>query len=701
MIKNRSQAGATLALIVACTIIIILIGIGIFFLMTIVGGQRELQHASDSGDLNVAKQAILRPNIELDGDAAKNFGAMSANRPLLLDKVDGKNVCNLNSYNRLVGQALLVAMNAEAQGTPEGYEHAGKLFTILQGPNGVGSRLAESLGAQTNTTNFFQSLHLSNTTRMINGNNARDDVHYAVGFLEQRPTDVGATNCLVPIPAQIPPGYAGPNVLAFSTHDSTVKDPTRIYIRGYRGIKFPNIPGELAGVPVQPQLQPHLVSAADFNIQQTQPVAGAILPPNSFQSGVSQKNTMAYATMEGLSRALVGVLDSDQLPGIPGGYIVVHNDAGRSHSGDLSGTDTVLNHELEYPGIELSGNGFFSKTSGLVPAWQDHNKESDHKAGETTPTITDLWDKNGDAVTSKAQAHQISGGYSECHDENTYYGPGGNSKCADALKAMDNAYHPAGSISNGNTPEGHNLTALESTKCDVMHQFNGCGDLSPTPGNGTSGQQVYKQAPGGGGNCLTASCPWEKNVFGNPTRCSISDPGSLRELMRQSGKQKAVDDITTFLRQRLAQMNPDRASVKNKFGKFPLLEADLNSALAQVCPLGADTYIYYSYDNNGTGSLKSTQSTPPGFVAGEKADGSAVKYFREYKMAMGKGKGKSVNPKFENGIHDQLYKCPTGSVMVTENAVLQPSSGFNNLLGEVDLNEVVTYPKTPHFCCPD
>src|SRR5215470_15505076 len=102
--NQRKQLGATLALVAACIIVICFIGMAFFFVTRILGGGKELQNASDSGSLNVAKQALIQPIASISGatDYDKAFSGL----------LDSHGV-DLLTYNRLVGQALLVALNAE------------------------------------------------------------------------------------------------------------------------------------------------------------------------------------------------------------------------------------------------------------------------------------------------------------------------------------------------------------------------------------------------------------------------------------------------------------------------------------------------------------------------------------------------------------------------------------------------------------
>jgi hypothetical protein len=46
-------------------LVVIVIGVGFFFLSKIIGGGREVANATDAGALNVAKQAIRRGAVNL------------------------------------------------------------------------------------------------------------------------------------------------------------------------------------------------------------------------------------------------------------------------------------------------------------------------------------------------------------------------------------------------------------------------------------------------------------------------------------------------------------------------------------------------------------------------------------------------------------------------------------------------------------
>src|SRR6185437_11811475 len=106
MIRTRSTTGATLALTVAATVFLIAISIALFLLAQLLGGFRELRSATDSGSLNVGKNAIGVgvPLTGLSLVAKENFQAFP--------DAQAGNLIDLRTYNGITGQALLVSLNA-------------------------------------------------------------------------------------------------------------------------------------------------------------------------------------------------------------------------------------------------------------------------------------------------------------------------------------------------------------------------------------------------------------------------------------------------------------------------------------------------------------------------------------------------------------------------------------------------------------
>ncbi|HNA74011.1 MAG TPA: hypothetical protein PKW73_11760, partial [Candidatus Obscuribacter sp.] len=131
----RRQRGATLGLAAACVLVVIVIGVGFFFLSKIIGGGRQVANATDAGALNVAKQAIRRGAVTLSSAAdQEEFGALC----------DTPNRLDLLSYNRIVAKAMIVCKNAQDEGTPLAAANAGMIHNQV---NMLGNMLKANLVA--------------------------------------------------------------------------------------------------------------------------------------------------------------------------------------------------------------------------------------------------------------------------------------------------------------------------------------------------------------------------------------------------------------------------------------------------------------------------------------------------------------------------------------------------------------------------
>ena len=106
--KLRRQRGATLGLVAACVFLVIIVGVGFYFLSKIIGGGREVANATDAGALNVAKQALRRGAVALNDLTIFNQGIdLTAEFGGLSDPPNSGTI-DLITFNRLVAQALLV-----------------------------------------------------------------------------------------------------------------------------------------------------------------------------------------------------------------------------------------------------------------------------------------------------------------------------------------------------------------------------------------------------------------------------------------------------------------------------------------------------------------------------------------------------------------------------------------------------------------
>lgn len=704
---QRNSRGATLAVVAALAIIIIIIGVGLFLLSRLLGGARELQTATDSGALNVGKQSIVRPNTALTGSEASNFG-------LLTDVVDGNKVVDLKVYDRLVGQALLVAMNAESDGTQAGMDNAATLFDQLQGDNGIGNRLANALGATSAGSNAFNPTGLANSLRMLDGAALQfNSPHYVTGYMEQRPTDVGATNLTAPSADQTP---TVPNLYSLPANYLTTEPANnQRYVRGYTALTF-NLGAKgnrvLMGVPTQPGNQPHLVAYQDFNQQVHPPaVAGQTIhvPPNAFQAGSEATTAVTRKLADANARSIIGVLGAQYPPQIPGGYLIVQNGRGVNYTGTEANFTTVLNGQLD-GGITVDRQRFFSSDPTLIARWAAYNA---HPFRRTQPPLTDLYTRQGDQATL-AEARTIRNGPTiRCSDHNTHADTagGGNPVCDNMLPSFERAYSPGfnGSYQQPVAGTSTNLTAIEGLKADLEHLFNHCGVLRPS-NSLTSGMRFYKY------NCIAGAlgdpprpsanpldCPWPQNATPsgdlNSNFPQISSDGTLTELIslatgdpsgRGTGRARTpVNEYRAFLKQRLAEISGKNSQTG--------LDADVTYVMNQAkYPMGVNTYIYYSYPPNGAPQIQVTAVAPPSLNP-QAPDGNPIPLHHDYPGII----GTKVNSTNEHYVDKNPFQRWSGNITAREMITLQPSSGFNNLLGTISLEEQAIMARNPYFCEPD
>ena len=125
--KLRRRRGATLGLVAVIVLFIAILGIGFFFLSKIMGGGREVANATDAGAMNVAKRSLMEPTV--NAPANDEFDGLGVDTATGIPNNTG--TLNLLAYNRAVGRALLVALNARAIG-PASSRLAGDVIDKLE-----------------------------------------------------------------------------------------------------------------------------------------------------------------------------------------------------------------------------------------------------------------------------------------------------------------------------------------------------------------------------------------------------------------------------------------------------------------------------------------------------------------------------------------------------------------------------------------
>lgn len=306
----RRRKGATLGLVAVCVMVIVVVGIGVYFLAKILGGGREVANATDAGALHVAKTAMA---ISVTPPPTfKEFGYPTPN--------DG---ITLLTYNRCVAKVMIVAMNAQNVGG-QAPTNVVKLIADL---DQIGNSLLSALVSNGN----FNQASAANQHRLVNERSAVLGGVTDKAFMKPK----GATNVF--FSANVTgAGLMVPRAVSDKKPDNSlakVDDPNNFYMAGYEPI--PLATGQkIYGCPVFPQIKPHLVALGDFNAPAP---AHGTAPPNAFKSDSNVQEQKTNLFTGAVACAIVGAINSGgsktgtigngfEFPGaLPYGYIEVQN----------------------------------------------------------------------------------------------------------------------------------------------------------------------------------------------------------------------------------------------------------------------------------------------------------------------------------------------------------------------------------------
>lgn len=594
MRRGNNERGSALVMVIAITFIVLLIGVAFYQLAQILGGGREVQNAIDAGILNVNKMAIKSPSI-----AFSESSAFQKAFKVGLTTDQSSSGINLGLYNRMVSTALLIALNASADGNETALDNANKVLSELQGSssNSIGGKLKQELEKQDGeqwAKKYFDQTCQANNVRMLGKDGSRlewDNSLFKAEYLEtDAKTDIGATN--IPIGSlleNMPLVYdaQGLSSKRLSLPDEDMlktKDGGDTYLRGYQGIKIPKISRPLFGVPVQPKQQPHLVSLHKLQDDKA-PVPGAadgvFVPPNAFKGGA--KATGADKALASVAAGIVG-MPGDPTPNeasLPFGYLVIDNSLTTTLNAKILSPD---NWEANEAGtgtwVGLPSGAF---TRGGLYKGQPYNPITqgyDPKAGP--PLFDDegdclIYDRDGNPVTDRAKAEllvpPIPQGCVQCtHANSDPNGDNPDPNCVshaipsgpDYLSPFNRAWHPEANTGSGDG--SRNLIAAEQAKYYVRTLWGptyNAGNVGSFNRNfGRTGLRLY---PGGklpvlGGpytyapeHCQVPRVDFDQAPLVTPysdpaVPAKITTDGTIEELFKQITDQDTGGKIFPYLR---------------------------------------------------------------------------------------------------------------------------------------------------------
>lgn len=654
MVSYRSGQGGTLALTAACAIVITILGLIFVFLSGLLGGSRELENATDAGALNLAKQAAISPAIQLNsGIEQNNFAGLAGPNGAI----------NLLNFNRLVGQTLIVAANAQAENTTLAHQNTQQLVAALQAPtSSIAQRLLSAFnnGPAPSEVGAFNGVAFANSLRMLNGSQFKQDpVHpfhdqYMVSYMDAgQASNVFLDPTILPVPANLPA-----NAL------SSIKSPSgQCYISGYTDITFAGMPA-IAGATMHPQQQPYLVRQSDFATSAVSNVSAGAVPPNAFMTA-AQASAGGGNGLENLSSSTVGALNSIYPACIPNGYIVVSNPAGDQMPSNmpLPSNESIFNNQL-FTGIFVSNTGCFSTDESQIQAWADYNNGG--RTGQA-PATDGLFNVLGLPVSGEQYGITALGGngYPVMADYTNVQGPNQNQAAANMLPSFEKAY-PA-DMSSGNA-DG-TLTAVEDLNAEVMQLYT----------NNTGGAPATVAATG-----LRVFNHNQAYVIGAGQTPVFTTAGNIAQLCAQSDPNGDPTVICKMIEQRMREINPSATNAE----MYQVLGLDSTGATAvansaQTIDLGQTFYIWYDGK-----TFQMTQTLPPWITTVSSPDGNAQSDATNYPTI-----GLSVDPVGECGFNQTLFADqpnPQTDYLGVDTTTWTPSSGFNNLLGSLSFGESIS-----------
>ncbi len=672
--SHRSRNGAVLGLVVVSCLILVILGVGLFLLIMQLGGGQELQHATDAGNLNVAKKALRQPGISLLlGDEADQFGD--------LDDTETNEV-NLQTYNRLVAQAFLVKSNSQVLGTNQANIHSQQLISVVEG---IAGRLNNELSQANNFDQHFHNVAQNHAMRMFHAvanpvvhlTNAHDTSCMARG----RATNVSLSN------SQILPGGTPVDGVSVLGPDG------RSYLVGYQQVAESG--GKtLWGVPLRPGEPPHLVSNTTFNDGGNRGPIPAFVPPNAFRSGGKAKDNFASRTDVNLqSNAIVGSLQAQFNAQIPRGVILVDNTGKLDGIKHLGGFDIWQDKLMSPNYVEVLGG---NAGTGLI---------ADHSAGDS-PTLSDVKDYvdnnynqliNGDTGAQNALTGMLNNAGVDSFGSFPP-NPAGNAANSDFINFIHNS--SVKQCTNGSQEHAaHPPTTMASNGGQPCNLEKFIEIYDEPQGNNNGTQQVPNlmavekfhidlcSQRAGGDECANINAPPERTGLKKYglNDCGLTQVrlGTLGELLDQT---RVAVSARNQMRVYMRQMKPGVGT--------PEMDAVFNT----MVPFGVPSFIYR---NPQTNRLLLTAAQPPWPLPNvadnseHLPDGNPQTYKRTNNPFVLDG---ITNCNGECG-YPHPWDCPMDSqANGQDTTVWTPSSGWRNILGVIKfINEAFGGGR---FCCP-
>lgn len=709
--KLNRRRGATLGLVAVCVFVIIILGVGFFILSKIIGGGREVANATDAGVLTVARMALSPTAVSvnynsLSGLAATEFIGLD---PTVSGIGNTGGTVNMQTLNRVFGQAVLVALNAQQIDTPLAAQHANEVATAARA---VSTEIRNLLYNTSTMDSHFIGVAHSNNTKMWQGSPV--DLTGSIQSAFMRPgysTNVyfhGSTNLPVSPPANVYNNQSG-------ARDKN-GDP---YMAGYVNFSIPCGNGaqvQIAGVPIFPQTQPHLVDIGEFDASTTDPIAGAYLPPNAFRANSQAIEGNAGSIGGTAACAIVGALDSDFAISMPRGYVRIINgeDANVQNTPItnpvINGQNDIFNNELWPPSklmvSELGSNTVYTTNNSVLSDFAAYNADTTGTA--TVPTYSGgVYEVLSSApyfreITDPQELITVAKGgtgpgivnspldcdafniwepdHTRCNADPNGLNPGSMPHSASAAFGRSSATDP--------NPPATGYTNIEYMKASLLNQrANGAKCATVNPPAQPSGMKKFH----------TDGC------YNTPTNAvnfgQIGSPMDYLDQIGDNNSNACANNILQFIADRMSQVDYtiDVNKVRGALASQPL---QMGSTLALYSP--------------GPGSLVLTTVNAGSYFQGNPASATGVNDGANSTQVVpcentyridttiinsNKGAGGSVQCPIGDANYHESPFVDDAPITAVDRCMWTPASGWRNLLGDIKFEN--TAQNGGQFCKPN
>lgn len=712
----RRQRGATLGLAAACVLVVIVIGVGFFFLSKIIGGGREVANATDAGALNVAKLAIRRGAVNLTSAAdQEEFGALC----------ETPNRLDLLSYNRIVAKAMIVAKNAADQNTATALANAGIMHNQV---NTLGNTLKAQIAAACATpggalASDFHAISTNSNTKMWNGSPVQLASDIVPGYMK-----VGSSANVYFHSAtrgslgnwQPPTNTAGQNAPS--------GDP---YSAGYNAVTVGG--HQFAFVPLFPETRPHLVDRGNFSNAAPAGITAAPALPNSFQTNSRALEGKTGVFGGSMACAIVGCIDRNFAARIPKGFVRVSNGPSANTVNTSvfplstvvnDGSNDIFNNELFHaPGINMDQNtnifshhpqgpaamnaiGAYNATKGNFPydplvgnvgggdpdLWKGVTGSNNPSAEDATnnPQAFDLRSTAAqDHFATQAELAAIGAHPNVMNCIYTMYDadPNTNPHCSNANTAMwMGNYNRAAGTASDHIDTSAGFTNVEFMKADLLaqraHGYRSATTNAPNP----SGLKLWGRS---GGTVLRPPANGSAKPFLGG-KINYLAAGSPMELLNEIGGCASTSTIDKIV-DRMRQVNPEDGN----------LAQHVRDALSSsTLPLGKSFYIYADGSNvymtesftaaSGYLTKAKADSLSPDGASGAGASNCNTGSYPLSGWTVNTRKGVGGASIGDAGYHEVPFTRYNGTSVGNDQAIWTPSSGYNNFLGELRFEQTAT-----------